>query len=361
MVKAKRPTSFEVAELAGVSRSTVSLVLNGVVGASISAATQTRVLAAARSLGYMPDAAGRTLASGRTHTLGLFICHAEHLQVDAFIPSALYGLNEVSQKYGFKVIVEAVPDPARPDVYLELVRAKQVDGLVVLNPRRDDKELSRLTKEDVPLVIIGASGLPHAYTVSTDNNTAPARRLTEHLIRLGHTRIAHISYGGLEYGGADERCRGYRRALEGAGIPFDPALLREGDYSAASGYAAAQSLLAAGADFTALFVSNDTVAFGAMAALREHGRRIPEDVAVVGYDDVPLAAYAAPPLTTVRSPAVEHGRLAAEMLIKLVRGETVAEPRLKLELIIRASCGTPRPSGQPSSSSDSGVESSSIK
>ncbi len=225
MVKAKRPTSFE-AELAGVSRSTVSLVLNSVVGASISAATQTRVLAAARSLGYTPDAAGRTLASGRTHTLGLFICHAEHLQIDAFIPQALLGLNEKSREHGFKVIVEAVPDPAKPESYLGLVRAKQVDGLVVLNPRKNDEGLRRLALEDVPLVIMGASELPEAHTVSTRDNSVSAQKATEHLIGMGHTRIAHITYGGLEYQGADERYQGYRRALEGAGSPFDPALLQ---------------------------------------------------------------------------------------------------------------------------------------
>ena len=341
MVKTKRPTSFEVAELAGVSRTTVSFVLNGVAKANISAATQTRVRDAARSLGYVPAAAGRTLASGRTHTLGLFICHAEHLQVDAFIPGALYGLNEVSQKYGFKVIVEAVPDPAQPDAYLELVRAKQVDGLVVLNPRWGDKELSRLTKEDVPLVIIGASELPHAYTVSTDDKTAPAKRLTEHLIRLGHTRIAHISYGGLEYQGADERFQGYLQALGRAGLSYDPALLRTGNYSAESGFVAMTSLLEAHADFSAVFVSNDTVALGAMAALRKYGRRTPEDVAVVGYDDIPMAAYAAPPLTTIRSPALDHGRLAGEMLIRLIRGEPIEQVQihLELDLIIRESCG----------------------
>ena len=341
MVKGKRPTSFEVAKLAGVSRSTVSFVLNGVAKANISAATQARVLDAAHSLGYVPAAAGRTLASGRTRTLGLFICHAGHLQVDAFIPGALYGLNEVSQKNGFKVIVEAVPDPARPDAYLELVRAKQVDGLVVLNPRRGDEELSRLTKENVPLVIMGASELPQAYTVSTADNAAPAEQLTEHLIKLGHTRVAHISYGGLEYQGADERFRGYRRALEKAGLPYDPALLREGDYSAESGFTAMTSLLEANTEFTAVFASNDTVALGAMAALRQRGLRIPENVAVVGYDDIPLAAYAAPPLTTVRSPAREHGRLAGEMLIKLIRGEPVekVEVQLGLELIVRESCG----------------------
>ena len=340
-MKGKRPTSFEVAELAGVSRSTVSLVLNGIAKGNISAATQTRVRDAARRLGYAPDAAARTLASGRTHTLGLFICHAEHLQVDAFIPGALYGLNEVSQRCGFKVIVEAAPDPARPDAYLELVRAKQVDGLVVLNPRRGDKGLVKLSGENFPLVIMGASELPHAYTVSTDDNSVPAKRLTRHLTELGHTRIAHISYGGLEYQGADERYRGYRQALDEAGLAYDPALLREGDYSASSGFAAMTSLLEAHTDFTALFASNDTVALGAMAALRQRGLRIPEDVAVVGYDDIPMAAYAAPPLTTIRSPALEHGRLAGEMLINLIRGEPVdkVQVQLGLDLIIRESCG----------------------
>lgn len=341
MVKAKRPTSFQVAELAGVSRSTVSLVLNGVTKISISAATQARVLEAARSLGYVPAAAGRTLASGRTRTLGLVICHAEHLQVDAFIPGALYGLNEVSQKYGFRVIVEAVEDPAKPDAYLELAQAKQVDGLVVLNPRRGDKGLVKLSAENFPLVVIGASELPHAHTVSTDDNSVPAKRLTEHLIKLGHTRIAHISYGGLEYQGTDERYRGYRQALTEAGLPYDPALLRTGNYSASSGFVAMTSLLDARANFTALFASNDTVALGAMAALRGRGLRIPEDVAVVGYDDIPVAAYAAPPLTTVRSPALKHGRLAGEMLISLIRGEPVKKTKVQLELdlIVRASCG----------------------
>jgi DNA-binding LacI/PurR family transcriptional regulator len=162
---AKRPTSFEVAKLAGVSRSTVSLVLNGVAKANISRATQQRVLEAACTLGYVPLVAGRTPASGRTRTLGLLICHAEHLRVDAFIPQALCGLNQVSQTYGFKVIVEAVEDPERPGAYLELVRAKQVDGLVVLNPRRDDAQLYELIREGFPLVIMGASDVPQAHTI----------------------------------------------------------------------------------------------------------------------------------------------------------------------------------------------------
>lgn len=320
------------------------MVLNGVPKANISQATQQRVLEAARALGYVPSAAGRTLASGRTRTLGLLICHAEHLRVDAFIPQALFGLNQVSQRYGFKVIVEAVEEP-RPGAYLELVRAKQVDGLVVLNPRRGDAQLSELAREGFPLVIMGASEIPEVCTVSSRDNTLGARRAVTHLIALGHTRIAHISYGGLEYRGAEERFEGYRRALEAAGLPFEGALVREGDYSAESGFSAMASLLEAGAGFTALFASNDTVALGAMAALRERGLRIPEDVAVVGYDDIPLAAFAAPPLTTVRSPALEHGRLAGEMLVSLIRGERPERTQVdfELELVVRASCGAASP------------------
>lgn len=340
-MKTKRPTSFEVAKLAGVSRTTVSFVLNRNDKMSISAATKQRVLDAARELGYVPDVAGRNLASGRTRTLGLFICHAEHLRVDAFIPQALLGIHQASQEHGFRVIVEAVEDPRQPDAYADLVRARQVDGLVVLNPRKDDEQLQALILEDYPLVILGASKLAQAFTISTNDNSVAARRATEHLLKLGHTRVAHITYGSLEYQGVEERFQGYKQALEVADLPFDPALVREGDFSAESGFAAMTSLLETGTSFSALFASNDTVALGAMAALRARGVRIPEDVAVVGYDDIPLAPYAAPPLTTVRSPALEHGRLAAEMLIRLIRGEPVdrAKVTLDMELVVRSSCG----------------------
>ncbi len=339
----KRPTSLEVAQRAGVSRSTVSFALNGVAAANISAATRARVLEAARELGYVPDAAARTLATGRTDTLGLVICRAEHLRVDAFVPEALHGVYRVARERGFRVVVEALEDPDQPDAYLQLVRAKQVDGLVVINPRHGDKQLSGLVKGGFPLVIMGASEVFEAHTVSTSHNAAPAKGATEHLLGLGHTRVAHVSYGSFEYQGTTERLQGYQQALAGAGLPFDRALVREGDFSPESGFAAMTSLLGAGADFTAVFVSNDTVALGAMAALRAHGLRIPEDVAVVGYDDIPLAAFSAPPLTTVRSPALEHGELAAEILVALVRGEKVKNKvPLATELIVRASCGANR-------------------
>lgn len=341
----KRPTSFEVAKLAGVSRSTVSFVINGVEKANIGAATRERVLAAARELGYVPFAAGRSLASGRTNTIGLIISDAEHLRVDAFIPQLLYSLGSVAHEHGLQVIVEAVGTSGEHDPYRELVRSRRVDGLVVLEARVGDTKLSELARENFPLVILGASDVEEAYTVSTPHNALPAKRATEHLIRLGHQRIAHLSYGPLEYQGATERLQGYQQALAAADLPFDSALVREGNFSAESGFSAMSSLLESDAAFTALFASNDTVALGAMAAMRQKGVRVPDDVAVVGYDDIPLAAYAAPPLTTMRSTPFEHGRLAAQTLIKLIHGEKPEKLKvqLDLELVIRESCGAKQP------------------
>ncbi len=322
---------------AGVSRSTVSLILNKVPGLKFSEETRARVLQAALELGYVPDAAARTLASGRTGTVGLVVNHAEHLIVDAFIPQVLYSLIKVSRERGFRTLVEAPEEVGNPDAYINLVRAKQIDGLVVINPRLNDEGLRQLAAEGFPLVTLGkVAGGGHSVSHRTG-----VREAVQHLINLGHRRIAHITFAPVGYGSSDRRLESYRRTLAGAGLPADPALVRHGSYSAASGFAAMCSLLAEQPYPTALFAGNDTLALGALAALHEHGLRVPEEVAVVGYDDIPTAAYTAPPLTTVRAPATEQGRLAGEMVLNLIEGHPVGTPRVLLdtELVVRGSCG----------------------
>lgn len=308
--------------------------------------TRVRVLQAAQELGYVPDAAARSLASGSSRTLGLVIFNPEHLRVDAFIPQVLYSLNAVCREAGFRVIVEAVPDVKEPDAYLSLVRAKQIDGLVVLNTRSDDEQLPKLIEEGFPIVTLGRIGHPKEYSV---NHQALSRQAMEHLIGLGHERIAHITYAPPNYRSSDRRLADYRVAIEHAHLPHDEALVRYGNYSAASGFEAMRSLLKEKP--SAVFAGNDTIAFGAMAAVHQAGLRVPEDVAVVGFDDIPLAEFAAPPLTTVRTPALEQGRFAGEMLIRLVRGEEVAERRIVLpsELVVRYSCGALSAEVQPNS------------
>lgn len=339
-----RVTSQQVAKRAGVSRTTVSFILNDVPGVKFPQETRDRVFQAADELGYVPDAAARTLASGKTRTLGLVITQAEHLRiVDAFISQVIYGLNEVSGRAGFRVLIEGVENAHQPDTYTSLVRAKKIDGLLVLNSRLDDAQLSGLIDDGYPVVLIGSVGHQGEYSVTHVNKTAQA---VGHLISLGHERIAHVTLAPpSDHATSFERLKIYRETLTKAGLPKDDTLVRYGNYSAESGFVAMQSLLARKPYPSAVFVANDTVAIGAMAAVQQRGLRIPRDVAVVGYDDIPLAAYTAPPLTTVRQSAVESGRLAGQMLIQLVHGEKPKKRQVRLDadLIIRESCGAALP------------------
>lgn len=337
----RRVTSREVAERAGVSRTTVSFVLNEVERAQISEETRQRVLQAAQDLGYVPDAAARSLASGQTHTLGLIICQPpDHILVDAYLPQVIYGLSEASRERGFRVLLESVEDVRQPNAYIDLVRAKQIDGILLFGPRSDDSQLPALIADGFPIVLIGRFDNEAAYFVDVDNQAA-AYKAVIHLAKLGHQRIACITNAPPEYISAVERLSGYRQALTEAGLPYDESLVRYGDFDPDSGYRAMHSLLATHPSLTAAFIASDVVTFGAMAAIRELGWRIPQDIAIVSFDDVPSARYMAPPLTTVRMPAIEQGRQGGQMLIDLIGEEIPANPQvfLETELIIRQSCG----------------------
>ena len=336
----KRITSQQVAARAGVSRTTVSFVLNDApLVETIPVETRARVIKAARELGYVPNSAARTLASGLTRTLGLLLPDPHHLEVDAFIPQLLYGLTAACNERGFRVIVEGMR-ASSGDAYLSLIAARQIDGLIVLNPRLEDVSVqSELIGSGFPLVFVDDVEHPGAYTITQSSRMKDA---VSHLIGLGHERVAHITYAPISYHGSLDRLNVYRQTLEDADLPVDDALVRYGGLSAQSGYEAMVSLLDDAPPFTALFAGNDTVALGAIAAIHERGLRIPQDVAIVGYDDIPTAAYAVPPLTTVRTHPKEQGRRAGEVLIQLVRGDAPDERNIHIgnaELVIRKSCG----------------------
>jgi len=334
------PTSEEVARRAGVSRSTVSVVLNNVTSIVIAEETRQRVLEAARDLGYVPSAAGRQLASGKSKTIGLLISYAEHLKVDAFVPQALYSLNETAHARGFRVLVEALEDVSRPGAYDTLVRGKQIDGVIVLNPRADDEELPELIDRGYPVVVIGHAEHPSSRAVDVDvDNVEAARLVTRHLIELGRTRIAHVPYAPTVHHSSAMRLEGWRDVMEEHGLDASDAWVEPADFSAESGQRAMHALLERVRP-DAVFAGNDTVAFGVMTALHEAGLRIPDDVAVAGFDDIPLARHAMPPLTTVRLPAVDMGREAAERLIRLIEERSEdrdAHVLLPTELVVRAS------------------------
>lgn len=320
----RRVTSKEVAARAGVSRTTVSFVLNGVQLDKIPEATRQRVLEAARELGYVPDAAARTLVSGKTGTIGLVVSRAAHIGVDAFIPQTLHGLARITSERGYRLLLETSEHEDATYDYDRLVRAKQIDGLVVLNPDPDDARLAALIDTGYPLAMIGSFPHPDAAVVSFDS-VAGMDQVTSHLAGLGHQRIGFIHYrtvSGLDMGG---RFRGYREALARHGIDIDAALVRSGDYSAASGYDAMRSLLDAPAPPTAIVAGNDTIAIGAISAIVESGFRVPEDIAVAGFDDIPLARFVTPALTTVRVPGQAMAETCGHMILDLIEGKPLDE------------------------------------
>lgn len=339
------PTSREVARRAGVSRTTVSFVLNGVVNQGISEATRQRVLAAAHELGYEPNAAARSLAGGSTSTVALVIPRSAHLYVDVYLGQLSASINYECHRHGLKMLIESSDDEGRgPGGFVDLVRSRRIDGLIVINPSQAGRgHLARIAEAGIPLVVFG-SGLPDEQRYhSTGSSTAEAANLAvDHLVALGHREVGFVNFAAPEYLAVSERERGWRESLARHGIEVDPAWCVHADYSAASGYRATRELLARGLRCTALFAGNDTIAFGVLHALREAGRRVPEEVAVVGYDDLPLAEFAVPPLTTVRSDAIGLGHDAMAMLIDLLRGGTgtLTDRRERpVELIVRESCG----------------------
>ena len=345
----RRVTTFDIAREAGVSRTTVSHVLNDQPGINLSPKTKDRVLATARKLGYVPNSAAQMLVTGRSRCIGLVFPRADLLAVDAFIPIMIYGLNEVCRERGYRLVMEAIKEPPGDDAYSDLAKSKRVDSLIVINPRKGDMALRKVIKSKFPVLIAGTTERPGENAIATQEGQASCR-ITSHLVSLGHQRIAHIGHASLDYVAVCRRLEGYRVALEKANLPFDEALVAAGDFTFESGYRAMKHILASNARPTALFAGNDTIAIGAMLAIREAGLSIPEDFAVVGYDDIPSAAYACPPLTTVRTHAYEHGKLFAEAAIRLMDKEEIGSQQdaIPLELIIRESCGAKAGRSTPS-------------
>lgn len=339
MAKSRRATSRDVAKSAGVSRTTVSFVLNNVPNVQIPDETRQRVWDAARQLGYYPDASARSLARQRSGNIGVLLYrNADRVFSDVFLMEVLAGIHEVIHPKGYHILLEAVEDIAVADSYISLVRSRHVDGLIIAGPRADDRQLRRLEGEEFPVVLLGQLAESNLCQVDVDN-VRTVRTVMDYLLYRGHRRIAFISQGPSIYTITQARLHGYREALSAANLPYDESLVRHGEFSRSSGYFAMQSLLQLPERPTAVMVGSDQVAFGALAAVRDAGLRVPDDVAVVGFDDVPMAADVTPPLTTVHLPAQLMGRTAAQMVMRLIDEEeiTVRTVLLDTHLVIRHS------------------------
>lgn len=329
----------DVARQAGVSHQTVSRVLNG--HPNVSPATRASVLAAIRDLGYRPNAAARTLVTGRTNVLGVI-----SIDTTLFGPaSMLYGIERAAHP-GHSVAIASLAGFDRRSVAeaVELFLGQAVDGIIVIAPLTAAVEALTSLTTDVPLVAVGCGIRAPLPSVAIDNLSGAAKA-TQYLLDLGHKTVHHIA-GPDNWVDAQERVEGWQRTLRAAGAP-EPAMLR-GDWSARSGYEIGHQL-AAMPEVTAVLCGNDPMALGLLRALAERGKRVPGDVSVVGFDDVPEAAFFLPPLTTVRQDFGELGRRALRLLLDRISGQHRLETTLPIEpeMVVRASA-TPVASRRPS-------------
>ncbi len=320
----RRVTSHDVAKMAGVSRATVSYVLNNVKTVNISDKTSDLVRSAARDLGYVPDAAAQALVKRRTEIVGLVLSHAyhQHLASNVFLPQFIDGLMDIVQQHRLRLLIDTVAEQTEKDAYMNLARSKQIDGMIFFNPRLDDAEFQALVEDAMPSVVVGHVPNVDISCVDVDNAVG-AYKGVKHLLELGHRRIGFIANAPDSFASAVERLQGYQEALKEYDIELDGNLIGYAKFSSQSGYDAMNHLLKTCKDATAFFIASDEVAFGAMAALRDADLSIPDDVSVVGFDDVPTAAYFNPPLTTIHIPPFEMGQNAGTLLIDLLAGRTV--------------------------------------
>lgn len=329
-----RLTIADVAQRAGVSIATVSRVLNGT--APVDIETAERVRSAVTELNYIPHAAARTLASHRTDTIGLLLPEIS----GAFFQPLLRGVEAGVSEAGYDLLIHATQSrpenaPHRP------LGEHNTDGLLVFTESLDVKELTRLHRIGFPVILLHQAP-PHSLNIPvvTIENQSGAQKIVEHLIKIHHCRRIVFLHGPSGHEDSSWREKGYRQALHLNGLTYDHTLIRRGNFDRNEARISIEQLCKEGVNFDAVFTGDDESAIGVLLALRQAGQKVPEDIAIVGFDDSLFAGTLSPPLTTVRAPTELVGKQAVHQLVRVIQGKEV-EPRLVLptELIIRQSCG----------------------
>jgi LacI family transcriptional regulator len=327
----------EIAALAQVSAATVSRVLNNY--PHVRPALRERVLQVIKENNYTPHAAARSLASSRTKIIGLLIPRsAVVVFADPYFPRIIQGITETCNRLGYYLMLSMVSSTVEETFYKNLLQGRHFDGVLTLASDIDDPILPVVIKQNIPLVMVGN----HPYfteIVSVDvDNRQGACIAVRHLIAIGSQVIATIT-GPLNTMVGLERRDGFKQALMEGGMPVVPDLIVEGDFTQESGYQAMQGLLERTPRPNGVFVANDTMAVGALRAIHDAGLRVPEDVAIAGFDNLPVASYVTPALTSVNQPMFETGDVAAQVLIAMIEGDVSVSKRtlLPTNLVVRQS------------------------
>ncbi|MFJ6082885.1 LacI family DNA-binding transcriptional regulator [Streptomyces sp. NPDC092369] len=339
----RRPTLEEVAARAGVGRGTVSRVINS--SPRVSDATRAAVEAAVAELGYVPNTAARALAANRTDAIALVVPEPEtRFFAEPYFSDMLKGVGAELSETEMQLLLIFAGSARERRRLAQYLAAHRVDGVLLVSVHADDPLPDLLSQLEIPAVISGPRSAAETLTSVDSDNYGGGRSAVEHLLSRGHHTIAHIT-GRLDVYGAQRRVDGYRDALRDAGHPADEQLIEPGDFTEEGGRRAMKTLLSRRPDLDAVFAGSDVMAAGARQVLREEGRRIPDDVALVGYDDSAIARHMDPPLTSVRQPIEEMGRRMIDLLLEEIADRRPAVSRglerrqvvLATELVTRAS------------------------
>ena len=330
---AGKVTIFDVAEASGVSYGTVSRVINN--EPHVRASTRLRVMDAIDRLGYVINRQAQSLARGQTHVIGVLVPDLG----TGYIGEIMRGIDAELDRAGYDLMLFTTHRrAAKESNYVASLVQGVVEGLVLVLPRNPTDYLGVLSSRRFPHVLVDHQGVDTTSPAVGTTNWQGALIATEHLINQGHTRIGFIT-GTMDLGCAQERLAGYRAALRMHHIPEVPDLIFEGDFFQDSGVVAANALLDLPEPPSAIFSSNDVMAMGAMDAIRHRGLRIPDDISIVGFDDIPQSAMVFPPLTTIRQPLEQMGRVATQVLLAMLKNPETETTRQELptQLVLRSS------------------------
>jgi LacI family transcriptional regulator len=330
----RKPTQYDVAQRAGVSQATVSHILNKSTTISFPEETRQRVLTAMAELGYIPDRTARSLRTNKTYTIAAIIPDI----TNPFYPTFVRGIQDITKQNSYDLVIyntDGILEEERQS--LNSIKQNRVDGLIVVPFHLSEKELLDVNTPVVQL--IQKPDVPPALDSVFIDNVAAARKVVDHLIERGHTRIGMIA-GQENTPPRQNRILGYQQAIAEHHIPLDEILIQAGDYTEQGGYETMLELLKLPAPVSAVFAANDLMAMGALMAIREAGLRVPDDIAVAGFDDIPAAHLVTPSLTTITQYQQNIGQRAAEMLFERLNGSESGAARsieMSFSLIVRES------------------------
>ncbi|WP_421382232.1 LacI family DNA-binding transcriptional regulator [Bacillus salacetis] len=330
-------TIKDIAKAAGVSVTTVSRALNGY--SDVKELTRQKIAAVAKELNYSPNTLARSLVMNKSQTIGLLVSGFTKESVkDNFTVEVLAGVNECASEMNYDLVLfNTNSSMQREKTYTQLCKERRVDGVIIQGIRTDDPYLKEVVDSDIPCVLIDIPVTSENVGYVTTDNELGADKAVQHLVELGHRNIGMVN--GHEYAFVSQkRLNGYKRALENAGLPFNPKYVVDGNFKEGEAAKVTKELLTEHPEITAVFCASDLMAIGSLKAAQEMGKQIPSDLSIVGYDDILLASYVSPSLTTVAQNKFQLGFEAAQMLLNLLtKGDQLKQVILQTELKKRES------------------------